>query len=215
MHVFLPCSLTMCSAWWGWWPGYSLASARPPSDSSSDGRQANKTKSKPGHFQVDSWGTRISTHLNTSQLVSLCWMFIKVVKTFTQQQTTPKLEVVESQCQYRPGANGHFMHYSLIAKTIWCWFFFYTAPSSITCCRDEYKAENKVMCDVKPAFGWINSGKIRPKCQEKRQNTFRRPPRVHGFQSSRTFLSLVLVNSKIDYEMKKKKPIEPNCWLWV
>lgn len=83
----------------------------------------NKTKSKPGHFQVDSWGTRISTHLNTSQLVSLCWMFMKVVKTFTQEQTTPKLEVVESQCQYRPGANGHFMHYSLIAKTIWCWFF--------------------------------------------------------------------------------------------
>lgn len=131
-------------------------------------------------------------------------MFIKVVKTFTQEQTTPKLEVVESRCQYRPGANGHFMHYSLIAKTIWCWFFFYTAPSSITCCRDEYKAENKVMCVVKPAFGWINSWKIRPKCQEKRENTFRRPPCVHGFQSSLTFLSLVLVNSKIDYEMKKK-----------
>lgn len=83
--------------------------------------------------------------------------------------------------------------------------FFYAAPSSITCCRDEYRAENKVMCDVKPAFGWINSWKIRPKCQEKRENTFRRPPCVHGFQSSLTFLSLVLVNSKIDYEMKKKK----------
>lgn len=172
----------MCSAWWGWWPGYSPASARPPSDSSSDGRQANKTKPKRGHFR--GWQPRhphfkrIWTH-HCSSVCAGCWLkWSKPSHRNTQLQSWKWLRVNANIGLERTDTSCiiHWLQKQFDADFF---FFFYTAPSSTTCCRDEYKAENKVMCDVKPAFGWINSWKIRPKCQEKKranlQEATRRP----------------------------------------
>lgn len=209
----------MCNAWWGWWPGCSLASARPPSDSSSDGREFNKAKSKLDAFQgkhmflcqmmatkqnlCDSWQL-IHPYFNTfeqitndtgrqsvldflnwskpshSKIPLLNWKWLRVSANIGLERTDTSCIIYWLQKQFDADFIRCTIFYHLLSRWIWS--------------REKSYVWHEASIRMnKPAL------KVRRK---KRVNTFMQPPGVRDIQSSLIFLSLVLVNSQIDYEMK-------------